>query len=114
MIPGNGRIKLSALSLYRRKFAVHKHGPFDIITKVGIAVCALWTAGFWLAQIFGCGIHFKNPFGILAEVASCNTNIRLTALMISDLVTNILVWLLPITAVRSNFFDFLLNATDFG
>jgi hypothetical protein len=64
-------------------------------------VCLLWTIGFWLAQIFGCGRNFKAPFGALVQVASCNTNMRLDALMISDLITDILVWLLPMPVVSA-------------
>lgn len=99
MIPGNGLIKLSALFLYRRIFVVNKNSPFDIITKVMIVICSTWTVGFFLAQIFGCRNHFGAPFKTLADVASCNTNIRLNALMISDLLTDILVWILPIPVV---------------
>ena len=102
MIPGNGLIKLSALFLYRRIFVVHKNLPFDIITKVMIVICSLWAAGFLLAQIFGCGRKFDNPFKALAEVSSCNTNIRLDALMISDLATDIIVWILPIPVVSDS------------
>lgn len=99
MIPGNGLIKLSALFLYRRVFVVNKNSPFDIITKFMIAICSLWAAGFFLGQVFGCGRKFDNPYGTLAEVSSCNTNIRLDALMISDLATDILVWILPIPVI---------------
>ncbi|MCJ1275037.1 hypothetical protein MMC21_002837 [Puttea exsequens] len=99
MIPGNGLIKLSALFLYRRIFVVNKNSPFDIVTMVMIAICSLWTVGFFLAQIFGCGSNFGAPFGTLTDVASCNTNVRLDALMISDLITDILVWILPIPVV---------------
>ena len=102
MIPGNGLIKLSALFLYRRVFVVNKNSPFDIITKFMIAICSLWATGFFLGQIFGCGRKFDNPYGTLAEVSSCNTNIRLDALMISDLATDILVWILPIPVVSDS------------
>lgn len=99
MIPGNGLIKLSALFMYRRIFVVNKRSPFGIVTMVMIVICSLWTVGFFLAQIFGCGSNFSAPFGTLADVSSCNTNMRLDALMISDLITDILVWVLPIPMV---------------
>src|SRR4051812_38230445 len=100
MIPANGCIKLSALFLYHRIFVINKDvAGADPLLKIMIAICALWTIGFWLAQIFGCGSHFEKPFGTLAQIASCNPNPRLDALMISDLVTDIMVWLVPIPLV---------------
>ena len=96
MIPGNGLIKLSAIFLYRRIFIVHKGSTFDVLSKIMVIICSLWTVGFFFAQIFGCGENFKAPFhSLLAEVGSCNTNTRLDALMISDLITDILVWVMP-------------------
>lgn len=99
MIPGNGLIKLSALFLYQRLFVVSKNSAIDIAIKFMLVVCSVWTLGFWLAQIFGCGANFSAPFGNLLAVASCNTNVRLDALMVSDLITDILVWILPIPVV---------------
>ncbi|MCJ1308627.1 hypothetical protein MMC25_002280 [Agyrium rufum] len=101
MIPANGLIKLSALVMYRRIFVIIKYSAFDICTIAMIVVCSLWTSGFWLAQIFGCGSGFYKPFGPLRDVASCDTNTRLSALMITDLITDILVWCLPIPVVWS-------------
>ena len=100
MIPGNGLIKLSAILLYRRLFVVHKDSTFDLLTKVMIVLCSAWMIGFWFAQIFVCRRDFKAPFGSLEEVGSCNTNVRLNALMISDLVTDVLVWMMSIPMVR--------------
>lgn len=90
MIPANGLIKLSVLFMYYRIFVVDKRASWvSIIIKVMIAICSVWTLGFWLAQIFGCGSNFGNPFGTLSKVSSCNTNVRLDALMISDLITDL-------------------------
>jgi glucan phosphoethanolaminetransferase (alkaline phosphatase superfamily) len=102
MIPCNGLIKISAILLYRRIFlGTVKKGFFDILTKIMFVICLSWTVAFFFAQIFGCGTAFYKPFGNLLEVASCDTNTRLNALMISDLVTDILVWLTPLTVVWS-------------
>lgn len=102
MIPANGLIKLSAIFLYRRLFVVNKGMTFDIITKVFIVMCSLWTVAFWFATLFGCGKHFTNPWKPLIFIMECNTNMRLDALMISDLITDIMVWLLPMPVVSLN------------
>ena len=99
MIPANGLIKLSAILMYRRVFVVNSRSAIDIITKVMFVVCVLWTIGFFFAQVFGCGTAFYKPFGTEEEVASCNTNVRLNGLMVSDLLTDVLVWLIPFPVV---------------
>jgi len=99
MIPANGLIKLSAIFLYRRIFVIIKGSTFDIISMILLVICLLWTVAFELATIFGCGRHFNYPWQPLIFVASCNTNVRLDALMISDLLTDIMTWLLPIPLV---------------
>ena len=102
MIPANGLIKLSALLMYRRVLVVAQNEPVDLIVKFMFAVCLVWTVGFFSAQVFGCGFHFETPFGSLEAVASCNTNVRLNALMISDLLTDVLVWIIPFPVVSAN------------
>ncbi|KAE8163761.1 hypothetical protein BDV40DRAFT_132132 [Aspergillus tamarii] len=99
MIPANGLIKLSSLFLYRRLFVVSQEKVFGITTWALIGVCTLWTVGFFFATIFGCGRHFTYPWGPLTQIGSCNTNARLEALMISDLITDILVWVLPVPMI---------------
>lgn len=101
MIPANGCIKLSAILFYRRVFVVNKRSTFDIVTKLSLIVMAMWTVAFFLATIFGCGKHFAYPWAPLLYISECNTNTRLDALMISDLMTDVFVWLLPIPVVRS-------------
>lgn len=99
MIPANGLIKLSSLFLYRRLFVVSQEKVFGITTWALIGICTLWTVGFFFATIFGCGRHFTYPWGPLTQISSCNTNARLEALMISDLITDILVWVLPVPMI---------------
>ena len=59
----------------------------------------VWTAAFFLATVFGCGQHFDYPWAPLLYISECNTNTRLDALMISDLITDVFVWLLPLPVV---------------
>ena len=99
MIPGNGCIKLSALLFYQRVFVVNKWSTFDIVNKLSLIVMVIWTFAFFFATIFGCGKHFTYPWAPLGELSECNTNTRLDALMISDLITDVFVWLLPVPVV---------------
>ena len=101
MIPANGLIKLSAVFLYRRIFVVNTGSTFGILTLAVAVLCGLWTVAFEFATIFGCGLNVDYAWSTLGDIASCNTNMRLDALMISDLLTDIIVWLLPIPMVWS-------------
>ncbi|PWY66360.1 hypothetical protein BO94DRAFT_579703 [Aspergillus sclerotioniger CBS 115572] len=99
MTPANGLIKLSSLFLYRRIFAVGHERVFGMVSWALIGLCALWTLAFFFATIFGCGRHLAYPWGPLGEIGSCNTNARLEAMMITDLITDVLVWVLPVPMV---------------
>ena len=99
MVPANGLIKLSATFLYRRIFVVNKKSPFDMVTKVAITIVIVWTVAFLFAELFGCGTHFTYPWSALLHISQCDTNKRLDALMVSDLVTDIIIWILPIPMV---------------
>lgn len=99
MTPANGLIKLSSIFLYRRIFVTGQEKLFNILSWTLIVVCALWTVAFFFATIFGCGRHFDYPWGPLVAISSCNTNIRLEGLMISDLITDLFVWMLPVPMV---------------
>ncbi|RAL03701.1 uncharacterized protein BO80DRAFT_349179 [Aspergillus ibericus CBS 121593] len=99
MTPANGLIKLSSLFLYRRIFAVGQERVFGMLSWILIGLCTLWTLAFFFATIFGCGRHFAYPWGPLGEIGSCNTNARLEAMMITDLITDVLVWILPVPMV---------------
>ena len=99
MIPGNGLIKISAVLLYRRLFVVTKGSRFDTLTRVTLVVCILWTIAFFFATIFGCGVHVDDSWAPLAVIGSCNTNMRLEALVTTDLATDIFVWTLPMIPV---------------
>ncbi|PYI02385.1 hypothetical protein BO78DRAFT_377122 [Aspergillus sclerotiicarbonarius CBS 121057] len=99
MTPANGLIKLSSFFLYRRVFAVGQERLFGMLSWALIGLCTLWTLAFFFATIFGCGRHFAYPWGPLGEIGSCNTNARLEAMMVTDLITDVFVWILPIPMV---------------
>ena len=102
MVPANGLIKLSCIFLYRRIFVINKWSPFDIVTKFSVVIVIIWTVSFFFATIFGCGQHFDYPWRPLVYISMCDTNNRLDALMISDLLTDVLVWVQPIPVVRKS------------
>ncbi|KAL8791017.1 MAG: hypothetical protein Q9195_006091 [Heterodermia aff. obscurata] len=100
MTPANGLIKTSAILFYRRLFVVNKRTTFDIVTKISLVVVALWTIAFLFAHIFGCGPHFTYPWSALYYVQKCHINTRTNAMMISNLITDVYVWLLPMPTVN--------------
>lgn len=103
MIPANGLTKISAILFYRRIFVVNKRTKFDIVTMISLVVVALWTVAFFFATIFGCGLHFTYAWKALLFIQKCQTNIRTDAIIISDFVTDVLVWLLPMPMVLIHF-----------
>jgi len=86
--------------LYRRIFVVNNRSTFDLVTRLTLILCILWTIGFFFATIFGCGVHVDDSWAPLAVIGSCNTNMRLEALVTTDLATDIFVWALPMIPVN--------------
>lgn len=103
MLPANGLIKLSTIFLYRRIFLVAKHATFDIASGIVAFICALWTVAFFFATVLGCGTRVEFAWGSLAQIMSCDTIARLDGMMISDLITDIMVWALPIPVVSDGY-----------
>ena len=56
MILEYGFIKLSVIFFYRRIFVTNRWSVFDIITKISTVIIVMWTTGFFLANVFGCGM----------------------------------------------------------
>lgn len=114
MILAYGFIKLSVLYFYRRIF-VAGMGRFNIVSNVVIAIVVLWTVGFLLVQIFSCGSHFNYNWGPLVDQLSCVAGLQyLEGLMISDFVTDLLVFFLPFGMVISATFLGRFYATLIG
>ncbi|KAF2437235.1 hypothetical protein P171DRAFT_373923 [Karstenula rhodostoma CBS 690.94] len=101
MLPATGCVKLSTLYLYRRIFPVDTMPTFDVVSKLLVVLCALWTVAFFFSNVFGCGIHFQCAWASFAEVSTCCTNkfLNRDVLLISDLITDVMVWSLPIPVV---------------
>ena len=100
MILAYGFIKLSVTYFYRRIFVAKAWSTFDIVTKITIVIIILWTLGFFLVNIFGCGKHFSYSWGPLIKNEQCVNGVpELTALMITDFITDLFVLILPFPIV---------------
>jgi hypothetical protein len=99
MILCYGLIKLSVIFFYRRIFALASE-TFDKITRVAAVVCVMWTLAFVLVQIFACGAHIEYMWGPLRKQSYCHGGLPfLEGLMISDFITDFLVFFLPFPMV---------------
>lgn len=100
MILVYGFIKLSVLFFYRRIFVTRTWSTFDVVSKLAGFIIVLWTIGFFLVNLFGCGKHFDWGWGPLADEYHCVDGLKeLEALMISDFITDVLVIALPFPVV---------------
>ena len=100
MILVYGFIKLSVLFFYRRIFVARMWSTFDVVTKITAFIVVLWTIGFFLINLFGCGKHLDWGWGPLDEEDHCVDGLKeLEALMISDFITDLLVIALPFPIV---------------
>lgn len=114
MILAYGFIKLSVTFLYRRLFVTGKGTLFDWATKVSISVVILWTLTFLFGFLFGCGTHFSAAWGSLNDAALyCGATLDLdNALVVSDLITDILILCLPLPVVRIRIAEFTRRRSD--
>ncbi|KAL2043609.1 hypothetical protein N7G274_003916 [Stereocaulon virgatum] len=96
MILAYGFIKLSATFFYRRIFVAQAWSAFDIVTKITITFIIMWTIGFFLVNVFGCGKHFSSNWGTFQKYEQCVDGVpELTGMIISDFITDLIVLILP-------------------
>ena len=105
MVLAFGIIKLSITFYYRRIFVVASlRGTwFDWSTKVAIAIVLLWTIGCLFASIFSCGTHVFANWGSYQDSRMyCGPSYDVdSALVISDVITDVMVLCLPLTVVST-------------
>ncbi|KAF4624478.1 hypothetical protein G7Y89_g13692 [Cudoniella acicularis] len=92
---GFGTAKLSVIFFYRRIF---RGTIFDIIS-IGMAVIiCIWTAGFFFAILFRCGIQFWALWAPLKYLlANCYASTPMfQAFCISDVITDVIILAIPI------------------
>ncbi|GKZ80404.1 hypothetical protein AnigIFM56816_004624 [Aspergillus niger] len=96
-----GLMKLSFLTLWKRVFSTH---PIHRLCTFLITAVTLWVIAFILATILQCGSHVSSIW--LSEAAndsntcaSTNRGTLLTVYTITDLITNILITIIPIPVI---------------
>ncbi|GAP91496.1 putative plasma membrane protein Pth11-like protein [Rosellinia necatrix] len=95
-------VKASIVLFCRRIFVGHKGSPFDWASWIVLGIVILWSAGFLIGGlIFGCGkaveLHWA-PLQVLLE-AGCDASTPEAALVISDLILDLIILLLPLPSI---------------
>ena len=75
---------------------------FDWVTIVAIVVTVVWTITFFFGNMFACGIHVSAVWSSAHDAKLyCLTQFKLSnALVVSDLVTDIIILFMPLPVVR--------------
>lgn len=97
-----GLTKLSFLFFYRRIFlSGNPRSPFGIATVFTICIIAAWMVSFFFAWVFVCGKHPSIYwYSLKASSAHCfETRKAIHGFAISDLLTDLMVFILPIPMV---------------
>ena len=104
MLLNYGFLKLSITFFYRRIFVSARGTLFDWATKITIAIVIMWTIGFVFATIFNCGTHVSAIWAnVQHDLAYCADSKYFTrALVVSDLITDVIVLCLPLPVVSSS------------
>ena len=102
MITALGLTKLSVIYFCRRVFVVQKKMIFNTVSNILSMLVACWTLGFLFSFAFDCRLHFSANWGSAEDIIRyCGGGqAGEKALAISDLVTDLLVILLPMPMVR--------------
>jgi hypothetical protein len=91
-----GCTKLSFLFLYYRIFS-QQHRAFNAILFIMIAICAVWATGFFLGAMLTCPGNVSAYWIHRDRSKYCfNTKPYLSALSWSDMVTDLIILVLPI------------------
>jgi hypothetical protein len=102
-ILGLGCLKLSFLFFYRRLFCTGHQIWFNRATIFMIVIAIMWTGGLFLAYLFACKTDFW-AFWYSVETVGIycfNTLLFENALAISDLATDVIIFLMPMPMVCS-------------
>lgn len=101
MVLAFGILKLSITFYYRRIFVTARGSLFDWTTRVAIAISVMWTITFVFGTIFSCGRHVSANWGSVQDaLVYCGVGTNFTsALVVSDLITDVMVLCLPLPVV---------------
>ncbi|CAG8949335.1 hypothetical protein HYFRA_00004961 [Hymenoscyphus fraxineus] len=102
LILAYGFIKLSILCFIRRIFNVTKGTIFNVISTAMLAMTVMWTIGFFLLFLFGCKSKVWAHWAPLAQFTEyCGNGLAAEmALIISDFITDVMIFLLPLPMVN--------------
>lgn len=102
MIFAYGCVKASIIFFCRRLFVPHKGSVFDWVSGTVLFLTVLWSVGFLMAQVFGCGKRVELHWAALQELAAsgCDSVTPEIAMVISDLILDLIILILPLPAVR--------------
>jgi hypothetical protein len=99
-----GFIKATAILFYRRVFYVgRKLDIFNITTMVLFVIIMLWTATFFILDLFACGTHIDAAWtGVASYLKYCHIATAFEeALAISDFILDVIILLVPLPKVST-------------
>ncbi|KAL4912936.1 hypothetical protein BDW62DRAFT_214615 [Aspergillus aurantiobrunneus] len=101
MIVAYGCIKVSLILFYRRLFVVTRWSPFDITCVAYLAFMVAWTLWLFLWFLWACRLDIDLHWAPLSEVEDrCGDPLAPEmALVISDLVTDLMILALPLPVI---------------
>ncbi|KAE8310019.1 hypothetical protein BDV41DRAFT_566935 [Aspergillus transmontanensis] len=104
MIAAYGFIKSSIILFYRRIFVSNTKSRFAIISNICLAVTVVWAVAFFLLFLFGCKTKIYLHWAPIQEVRDkCGDPLAAeSALVISDLITDLAILLLPFPKADDN------------
>jgi len=102
-IPALGFVKASFILFYRRIFTKSAAKKFNWVTWFMLFVIVSWTIAFFFALVFICGTDFSAYWtSTIVEKANCvDTSMLHNAFVISDVVTDVIIIVLPLPMVSS-------------
>ena len=103
MVLASGFLKLSIACFYRRLFVTARKTLLDWTIKTAIVIVVLWTISFFVGLVFSCGTHISANWGSVKEQEDyCGAGANLAnALVVSDLLTDVMILVLPLPVVGS-------------
>ncbi|PHH90388.1 hypothetical protein CDD83_3838 [Cordyceps sp. RAO-2017] len=94
-------VKTSILFFSRRLFLGHRSTKFDFASWLLIGLSVAWSLAFLITLIFGCGrrvwLHWA-PLQV-AEQSGCNVHTPEEAMVISDLILDVMILALPLPVI---------------
>ncbi|RWA08690.1 hypothetical protein EKO27_g6426 [Xylaria grammica] len=104
MTAAYGFIKLSIVFFYRRIFVTSRRDGFDVVTKFSIALIVAWTLAYIFAVAFDCDTVWSAHWGSYSDLFQyCHGGFPVQqiyeSLLITDLITDVLIILLPLPKI---------------